>query len=501
MTKNKSPLRHLLSGAGIQLVTMVVSAVIGFFLTPILIHTLGDRDYGLLELVGSFAGWLGLVDFGLSGAVTRFVAIHFARGDQKESLSYGITAFYLYLALGLLALLLAVLGSLCLPRLLSNDADVPLVRILLILAAISFTIDMPLRALSGLLNGYMRRDITGWLFLLSKVLRAGAIVVILFLGGRLLALSMTSLILTTIVAMLWFVTTKIVIPGFRISPRLFNSSRARSLLNFGGVSFMGQLAEMMISRIDGFVIAWFIAIAAVPHYMIAVTLTAYFSMTMVALTGWLINWFAHKDATSKDAVNESLYLSTRYCVIVGGFCTFGLIAFGRPFIERWMGPDYLDAYPCLVALSIAEFFRAFQRPNMNLLYAKAQHHVFAINKMIEAVLNLILSIALVRGYGILGVALGTMLASIAVNGVLFPMQCCRITQTSSWQYTVTSLHGLSVFALSILVPVWLAISLTKPNYASLVFAGLLSALAYFPFALLLGATRLERKRIIASLIG
>ncbi len=47
---------------------------IWFFLTPYLVHQLGDSAYGLFVLVGSVAAYGSLLDFGIAPAVTKYVA-------------------------------------------------------------------------------------------------------------------------------------------------------------------------------------------------------------------------------------------------------------------------------------------------------------------------------------------------------------------------------------------------------------------------------------------
>jgi O-antigen/teichoic acid export membrane protein len=57
------------------------SGVISFLLTPLMIHHLGVPQYGILLLMWSFTGMLGLVNLGLGEATLRYVAYHFGNGD------------------------------------------------------------------------------------------------------------------------------------------------------------------------------------------------------------------------------------------------------------------------------------------------------------------------------------------------------------------------------------------------------------------------------------
>ncbi len=42
-----------------------VAAVVGFMLSPFIVHRLGNSAYGTWALLGSLVGYLGLLDFGV----------------------------------------------------------------------------------------------------------------------------------------------------------------------------------------------------------------------------------------------------------------------------------------------------------------------------------------------------------------------------------------------------------------------------------------------------
>ena len=62
-----------------------VAAVVSFLLSPFIVHRLGNSAYGTWVLLGSFVGYLGLLDLGVRGAVTRFVANQYAAGDHAAA--------------------------------------------------------------------------------------------------------------------------------------------------------------------------------------------------------------------------------------------------------------------------------------------------------------------------------------------------------------------------------------------------------------------------------
>ena len=75
-------LRSLLSGAGLRALVYVTAVLIGLFLTPYLVKTLGDRQYAVFVFAGLFTSWCGLVDFGMTTASARFDAPIFASPEK-----------------------------------------------------------------------------------------------------------------------------------------------------------------------------------------------------------------------------------------------------------------------------------------------------------------------------------------------------------------------------------------------------------------------------------
>ena len=58
-------------GALLSYVTILVVNLSGLLLTPFIIRSLGNAEYGLYLLIGSLAAYLGVLDFGLNNAETR----------------------------------------------------------------------------------------------------------------------------------------------------------------------------------------------------------------------------------------------------------------------------------------------------------------------------------------------------------------------------------------------------------------------------------------------
>src|SRR5882762_5714592 len=82
-----------------------LSGVISFFLSPFIVRHLGDTAYGVWVLLVSLTGYLGFLDLGIRGAVTRYVAKFHTEGNDKQASQTVSSAFGLFLAAACLAFL------------------------------------------------------------------------------------------------------------------------------------------------------------------------------------------------------------------------------------------------------------------------------------------------------------------------------------------------------------------------------------------------------------
>jgi len=81
------------------------------FLSPFLIHWLGDTAFGIWVLIFSITGYYGLFDLGIRSSVVRYVS-KFAATDDIEDLAKLInTSLFTYSCIGALSLLVTLFLS------------------------------------------------------------------------------------------------------------------------------------------------------------------------------------------------------------------------------------------------------------------------------------------------------------------------------------------------------------------------------------------------------
>src|SRR6202167_1904973 len=104
--------RQILKNVGSSWSALGINVIVGIFLSPFILHRLGDTAFGTWVLIFSITGYYGLFDLGIRSSVVRYVS-KFATTDDIQDLAKLInTSLFSYSCIGALSLLITVVLSL-----------------------------------------------------------------------------------------------------------------------------------------------------------------------------------------------------------------------------------------------------------------------------------------------------------------------------------------------------------------------------------------------------
>jgi O-antigen/teichoic acid export membrane protein len=471
--------RKLASGFFFRFANTIATALVSILVMPFVVHSLGDRDYGIWTLVATFVGYYGVLELGLASAVTRYLSRSLGAADHESCNRVFNTSLRLYVGIGCIALLasgsIAALGHwLC-----RNPADVALFWKLILILGASVALTFPTRVFKGLLEAHLRFDLTGGFDLLSLILRTVLIFPVLFAGYGIMGLAWVTFLtsLPSMWLMIYFSYREL--PFLRIERQYWQRDTARSLFSYSAYSLIANLGNILRFKLDSLVVAGYLGLTAVTHYRIGGALTQYFFDLMSSVFGIFPSVFSRQEG-AKDYVGlrKTFFFANKIAVCVSSFIGFALLAWGKPFIIRWMGRQYADSYLVMVILVIGVTVSLWQGPSISLLYGISKHKFVAILNSIEGIANLLLSLLFVHWYGMYGVALGTLVPMLLSKLFVQPMYVCRVAGIVYWEYARKTGRTLISVSCALIVPVLISIKIAVPNYKVLFMLGLLSALIY-----------------------
>jgi O-antigen/teichoic acid export membrane protein len=472
--------RKLASGSMLRFLNLAGTSLVSILIMPFVVRTLGDRMYGVWALVATLIGYYGVLDLGLAKATSRYLAGALGSNDQEECNRVFNTGLRLYLGVGGLVLAATMMGALLAPLFCRNPQDASLFAKLIVILGLNLALQFPLRIFIGALEGHLRFDRTASLDLLTLVLRTALIILVLKAGYGVESLAWVTFLSCLPSAAFTVYFTRQELPFLRCNLKNYwRRETARMLFSYSLYSFIAHMADILRFQVDNLVVAGVVGLAAVTHYSVGGKLARTYMDIVLALLGVFISVFSRKEgARDYEGLRRTFLFATRLSVCLSSFVGFGMVVWSRPFIERWMGPSYLDGYTCLAALVPGTMVGLWQSPSVSLMYGVSKHKFLAVSSAIEGIVNLALSIVLARKYGIVGVALGTTLPLLASKILVQPVYVCRIAGIGYLDYLRRVGRTLLSVIVALILPSLLTVKFVAPNYKMLGLVATASALAY-----------------------
>jgi O-antigen/teichoic acid export membrane protein len=475
--------KRLVKGSFLRIFSYLLHVGVAFFLTPFVIYSLGDRMYGFWQVVGTFIGYYGLLDLGFAHAMQRFLSEAIGAKDNEGSTRILNTALILFTAIGLIVLLITfavyALRSPLTNLLTGRQEDAALFGMVVLVLGANMAIDLPMKTFTGVLFSTLRFDIMSGLEVITLLLRTSLIVMVLKLGCGVFAMAVVTALSGIPEKLLTFYFAKKNLPYVNFGRQHWNVSIVKMLLAYSSYSFIWKISEVFKSKIDVIVISIFISLSAVTHYSIGSLLAGYFHAFMIASLGMFMPLFGQLSGEQDDEkVRQTFFFGNKICIFVSSFIGFGLIAWGKAFIERWMGGAYLDAYPVLVVLVITLMVGLWQVPSIEFLWITKGYKLVGIMSLIGGVSKLILSLILVKHLGMVGVAVGTLVPGTVTSLVVLPIFVSRYLGIRWVVYVRKIGRNALVGVLALICPTIISIAFVSSDYMILGAIGIVSFVIY-----------------------
>lgn len=430
-----SKAKALTKGSALRVTEFFATTLVTFAMTPFIIRSLGDTMYGLWIFIGSFLGYYGLMDFGLNSAIQRFLSRAIGSNDREEGNKVINTALAIFAIIGIITLLFSVVIAFLFPLLIKNITEVALFRKIILILGLNFAIGFPLRVFSGILTANIRYDLSTGIEIIKLALRTVLIIILLKAGHGIMGLAFITFIADITGYIAKYFVVRHLYNYIIFSRKLIDGSMIKPLFGYSVYTFISQIADQLRFNIDNLVITIFIGLGSVTLYSIAARLISYFKVFISSAIGMLTPLFSQYEAKNDyGAIRDKFIFTTKISsylsIMIGGI----LIIFGRAFIQRWVGAKYLNAYPILLILVIPITLALMQNPSYQLLFGISKHKFFTLSNSTEGILNLILSLILVKRFGLIGVALGTAIPMIIIKLFIQPVYTCRFINLSVRKY-------------------------------------------------------------------
>jgi O-antigen/teichoic acid export membrane protein len=417
---------QIIKNVGSSWFALGVNIVVGIFLSPFILHRLGDAAFGIWVLIFSLTGYYGIFDLGIRSSIIRYVSKYIATKDLKEVSGLINTALFTYSCVGALCLAITIAGSFYVDRFFHVSASLEgAARWLLLLVGTSVAVGFPLGMFGGILEGLQKFYVNNWTTVVSTLLRAVLIVFYLNRGYGLL----TAALIT--VGLPFLASIVRVVLAFRFMPMKLswadvNRNSFRHMANYSGVTFMIIVAAQLRFKTDAVVIGTFLSSAAITYFYAGSRLVDYAGEVVSSLAQIFVPMSSQSDAVGNmDRLRKIFIAGNRACAFTILPISIAFVILGKSIIQVWVGKKYVaQGYPVLLTLIFPYTLMLMQAASSRILFGMGKHGKLAVVTLIEGATNLVLSILLVRPYGIVGDALGTAIPLAGTFILFLPFHLC-----------------------------------------------------------------------------
>jgi len=420
---------QLLKNVGSSWFALGVNILVGLFLSPFILHRLGDTAFGIWILIFSLTGYYGIFDFGIRSSIIRYVSKFAATKNIEEASELINTALFAYTGIGLLTFMITVAGSIYIDRLFQIPPGFqPTARWLFLIVGSSVALTFPLGVFGGILEGLQKFYVINWTnIFFSGFLRPILIVFFLHRGYGLLTIALITVGLPIVASIIRGVVALRALP-LRFSPRYISRNAVRQIANYSGITFIIIVATRLKSKTDAVIIGSFLSPAAITYFYSGSRLLDYAAEVVSSLAQIFVPMSSQSEAVGdKDRLRKIFVAGNRACALVTLPMTAAFLILGKSIIEVWLGKRYTaQGYAVLLTLIIPYTLMLTQLASGRVLYGISKHGKVAIITMIEAAANVFLSVLLVRPFGIVGDALGTAIPLAATYIFFMPFHLCSL---------------------------------------------------------------------------
>jgi len=434
------------------------SLLVGFFLSPYILHKLGDDAFGLWILVFSFTGFYGLFDLGIRSSIIKYVAQYYAANDQDGLARVICTSLSGYGCVALVLLSATFVSSFYVERLFHvSGGNLHVARVLFLMVGSAIALGFPLGVFGGVLQGLQKFTWVNLTQVATTLLRAMLIVIALSHGRGLLAVALITVALPLLASVFYIGVVHRFI-AIRLERRFVSRSSFRQLMGYGSITFIIIVAEQLRFQTDAVIIGAFLSASAITFFSIGAKLCDYAVAPVQNMADIFLPMSSDAEASNNHHRLRQIFIEgNRFCAFTMFPICVAMVILGKSLIHVWVGPKYVSSYLVLVLLIVPKSLYRAQAASTRILFGIHRHRALAVVAIVEGLINVGLSIALVRPLGIIGDTLGTTIPLLATSLLFLPLYMCRLLKVP----LRTFLSGAYLLPLALCAPLATALLLMQ----------------------------------------
>lgn len=393
-------------------VLIIVEVCCSFFFSPLIINSLGTSAFGVYKLALSISSYATLLDLGIGQAsIKYFTKFRLNENKRKQNEFFTISCLF-YAVISLMIVFIAIFFSQRLVVVFANGLrpdEINLAGKLLKITFLTVAVNMGTAIFYNAILAHEMFAINKICAIIQIVLKTSLCVFVLLSGHGAYAVVLVELFATLIIrlAMAAIVYLK---TDIRFSNTI-NTKLLKETLSFSAFVMIQMIALQITQVTDQIIIGITVAEASyfIAMYSVGSQLVGYFNSFSNAINGVIMPGVVKVAEMTPDtkSLEKEMIKVGRIVLISMGMVLCVFLSFGREFIGLWVGEEYYSAYIVGAILMIMWFLLAVLSVASQMLWAFDLHRHQALIAICVSILNIGLTVFMVRWNPLAGAAIST----------------------------------------------------------------------------------------------
>ena len=423
-----------------SLLSQGLSVILKFVTRTVFINTLGKSYLGINGLFSDILTMLSLAELGIDTAITYRLYKPIAEDDHDRLRILMKFYKYAYLVIGAFILVVGAALIPFLPVLIkdySTLGDLGINPVLIFLLYLFNTASSYLffAYRSSIIKAAQKLYITTIVTIIVSIVSQIVQIVILLLFKDFTLYVAISIAFSIITNWICSIIAKKMYPEvFVRTDKRIEKKEIKDIFKDLGAVFVSKVNTVVLKATDNIVLSAFIGIATVGLYsnylMLYTTIKSFLTALYNATKASMGDLFAQSDLKTKYNFFKLMNYIT---IILYGTAAVGVGVLANEFILSWIGSEYLIKMPFSILIGIEVLFMGIKQNLNQIRNVSGLFRQMWMRPLLGTIINLAVSIALVKPLGIFGVIIGTITADIATNFAIDPKIIYSVGFKGEWR--------------------------------------------------------------------
>lgn len=402
-------------GAILGYVNYALKMIMQLVYVPIMLRLLGQSEYGVYQLVASIIAYFNILNLAFGGAYYRFFSQ--CRGDKEKEANLNGTYLLIFLFFGVIAAVIGAFLTINSDWILGDKLTLEELRLakrLLAILVANMVLTFPSSVFSSIVLSRECFIFQRAVEIIKTIINPFLVISLLLLGyGSIgIVLATTAITIFGLAVNIWYVFARIKTSFYM---KALDVRLAKEIGSFSFFILLDAIVDQINWNVDKLLLGRMVSSAAIAIYSVGAQINNIFMQITDMLASILaprVNSIVAYEREPMPHLNALFTQVGRLQALIVFAVISGFLVFGKEFISLWAGEDYGEAYYVTLLLIIPMAAPLCQTLGVDIQRALSKHQYRSLIYTFSAILNLLVSIPLIRCYGAIGAALGTAVAQI-----------------------------------------------------------------------------------------